>query len=85
MKLIIIHGPPAVGKLAVANEIASSTGFKVFHNHLSIDCDKAGIRFGTKPFGRTGRVHSCRNGCRGRSTKAVDLIYTFLLRGRPRG
>ena len=36
MKLIIIHGPPAAGKLTTANEIAAATGFKVFHNHLSI-------------------------------------------------
>ena len=38
MKLIFIYGAPAAGKLTVANEIARQTGFKVFHNHLSIDC-----------------------------------------------
>ena len=36
MKLLFIHGSPAVGKLTVANEIAKLTGFKVFHNHLSL-------------------------------------------------
>lgn len=50
MKLIIIHGPPAAGKLTVANEIAKLTGFKVFHNHLSIDFIKPVFEFGTPKF-----------------------------------
>ena len=37
MKLIIIYGAPAVGKLTVAKELAKSTNFKVFHNHLILD------------------------------------------------
>jgi len=35
MKLVFIYGPPAVGKLTVANALAKVTGFKVFHNHLT--------------------------------------------------
>ena len=50
MKLIIIYGPPAAGKLTVANAIAERTGIKVFHNHLSIDCVKPVIEFGTPAF-----------------------------------
>jgi len=37
MKLIIIYGPPAVGKLTVARELGRLTGFKVFHNHVALD------------------------------------------------
>ncbi len=33
MKLIFIYGPPAAGKLTVANELAKLTGYKVFSNH----------------------------------------------------
>lgn len=29
MKLLFLYGPPAVGKLTVANEISKLTGFKV--------------------------------------------------------
>jgi len=36
-KLLIIFGPPAVGKLTVANELAKTTDFKVFHNHMVDD------------------------------------------------
>lgn len=38
MRLLFLYGAPAVGKLSVAQEIARHTDFKVFHNHLSIDC-----------------------------------------------
>lgn len=50
MKLIFIYGAPAVGKLTVANELAAQTGFKVFHNHLSIDCIEPIFPISTKSF-----------------------------------
>jgi hypothetical protein len=34
MKLVIIYGPPAVGKLTVARALEKITGFKILHNHL---------------------------------------------------
>jgi broad-specificity NMP kinase len=37
MKIIIIHGAPAVGKLTVAEELSKITRYKVFHNHLVLD------------------------------------------------
>lgn len=37
MKLVILYGPPAVGKLTVGAELAELTGFKLFHNHLTTD------------------------------------------------
>ena len=37
-KVIFIFGPPAVGKMTVAQELAKTTGFKVFHNHAAIEC-----------------------------------------------
>ena len=37
MKLIVIYGPPAAGKLTVSKELSKITGYKVFHNHLAID------------------------------------------------
>src|SRR5262245_41342260 len=36
-RLLIIFGPPAVGKLTVARELANITSFKVFHNHMVDD------------------------------------------------
>ena len=37
MKFIVIFGPPAVGKMTVGYELARLTGFKLFHNHMTID------------------------------------------------
>jgi hypothetical protein len=37
MKLLLLYGPPAVGKLTIAKEIARLTGFKVFHAQLTVD------------------------------------------------
>lgn len=77
MRFIIIHGPPAAGKLTVANELASRTGFKVFHNHLSIDCIKPVFEFGSPPFNRLTeriRVETIAEAAR----SGVDLIHTFV-------
>lgn len=52
MNLIFIYGPPGTGKLTVAKKLASVTGYKVFHNHVSIDCAESVFEFGTKPFSR---------------------------------
>jgi len=38
MKLVFIYGLPATGKLTVARELESLTGYKLFHNHLVVDC-----------------------------------------------
>ena len=37
MKLIIILGPHAVGKMTVGQELAAITGLKLFHNHMTIE------------------------------------------------
>jgi hypothetical protein len=50
MKLIFIHGAPAVGKLTIARELAGLTGLRLFHNHLTVDLVSAVFDFGTEPF-----------------------------------
>ncbi len=37
MKLVVIYGPPAAGKLTVAKELEKITKYKLFHNHLVMD------------------------------------------------
>lgn len=37
MNLIFIYGPPASGKLTVAEKLAELTGYRVFHNHVTRD------------------------------------------------
>ncbi len=76
MKLIFIYGAPAVGKLTVARELDRLTGFKVFHNHLSIDCIEPIFDFGTPSFFKLIeliRVETVAEAAR----ENVNLIYTF--------
>lgn len=40
MKLIFIYGPPASGKLTIAEKLSERTGIPLFHNHLSRDLVK---------------------------------------------
>lgn len=76
MKLILLYGSPAVGKLTVANEIARLTDFKVFHNHLTIDAVVPVFEFGSKSFWKL--VHQFRIDTIAEAAREnVDLIYTF--------
>jgi len=77
MKLLILYGAPAAGKLTIATELAERTGFKLFHNHLSIDCVRPVFDFGTPPFLRlieTIRFSTIAEAAR----EGVDLIHTFV-------
>ena len=37
MKLVIIIGPPAVGKMTIGQALEKITDLKLFHNHMSIE------------------------------------------------
>jgi len=37
MKLVLMFGPQAVGKMTVGHELEKITGLKLFHNHMTID------------------------------------------------
>jgi hypothetical protein len=50
MKLIFLSGLPGVGKLTVAKELSALTGFKLFHNHLTVDLLISIFEFGSLPF-----------------------------------
>lgn len=47
MKLIILFGPQAVGKMTVGQSLANLTNFKLFHNHMSIDFVSQFFDYGT--------------------------------------
>jgi MoxR-like ATPase len=49
VELVVISGPPAVGKLTVGKELARLTGFRLFHNHLTVDLVASDFRSGTEP------------------------------------
>jgi len=49
-KLVYIYGPPAVGKLSVAQEVARLSGYRLFHNHLTVNALRSVFDFGSEPF-----------------------------------
>jgi deoxyadenosine/deoxycytidine kinase len=50
MKMIIIYGPPGVGKLTVSKHLALKTKFKLFHNHLTTDLIASLFKIWSDPF-----------------------------------
>ena len=52
MKFVIIFGPPAVGKMTVGYELEKLTGFKLFHNHMTIELVLNFFSFGEPQFHR---------------------------------
>ena len=50
MKLLLLHGAPAVGKLSIAKVLAEITSAKLFDNHAAIDVAKTVFDFGTPSF-----------------------------------
>ena len=52
MKFVIIFGPPAAGKMTVGYELAKLTGFRLFHNQMTIDLVLNFFSFGQPPFHR---------------------------------
>ncbi len=76
MKLIFIYGDPGTGKLTVARELQKLTGFKLFHNHLTVDL--ASSLFGYDNPDYFDYVRSLRLEAFERVAKAnISLIFTF--------
>ena len=52
MHLICLTGPPAVGKMTVGLAVCDLTGYRLFHNHMSIEPLLGVYEFGTPSFQR---------------------------------
>lgn len=50
--LIIVIGPPAVGKMTVGQALSDQTGYPLLHNHVSIEVALRFFEFGTDGFNR---------------------------------
>lgn len=48
MKLVIIFGPQAVGKMTVGQKLSKITDLKLFHNHMTIDLVGNFFDYGSK-------------------------------------
>lgn len=48
MKLVVIFGPQAVGKMTVGQELEKITDLKLFHNHMTIELVAPFFRYGSE-------------------------------------
>jgi chloramphenicol 3-O-phosphotransferase len=84
MRLIFIYGLPASGKLTVANQLASLTGYRVFHNHLTVDLLLPVFDFGSPSFVELREdiwLSVFEQACR---AQLSGLIFTFAPEGTVR-
>ncbi len=56
MKLVIVCGPPAAGKMTVGRELGKLTGYKLFHNHMSLELVNQFFDWSTPPFKRLDKL-----------------------------
>ena len=52
MHFVFVFGPPAVGKMTVGRALAARTGYKLLHNHMTVEPVLEIFEFGSPPFGR---------------------------------
>jgi hypothetical protein len=76
MRLVFVYGPPAVGKLTVSLELAALTGFKVLHNHLTVNPIVAIFPRGSPSYSRLLREFRVRM-LEEAALSAIDLIATW--------
>jgi hypothetical protein len=80
MKLIVIYGPPAVGKLTVAKELEKLIGFKLFHNHLTTNIARLIFKISSKKIAlhRKLRLVCIEAAAEGN----INLIFTYCYAGK---
>jgi hypothetical protein len=77
MKLIFLHGMPGVGKLTVGTELARLTGYKLFHNHLTVDLVSSLFEFGSQPFVELRERIWLDTFAQASAAELEGLIFTF--------
>lgn len=78
MKLIFLYGPPAAGKYTIAKAVAEQTGYKLFHNHLTIDLLKSVLTFGTPDFFRLSQKIRLDIFEQAAKENVPGIIFTFV-------
>ncbi len=77
MRLLVIFGPPAVGKMTVGRAVAARSSFRLFHNHAVIEPLLEVFDFGTPPF-MTLMGEWRRRVVEEAADSGTDLLVTFV-------
>jgi hypothetical protein len=78
MKLVLLFGPPAVGKMTVGQELAKATGLKLLHNHMTIELLLHFFEFGSKEFSHLNSVFRNEIFNAVAASELPGLIFTFV-------
>lgn len=76
--LLIVLGPPAVGKMTVGRAIADRSAFRLFHNHHSIEVLLEVFDYGTPEFRRLNTEIRSRV-IEEAAAAGTDLVFTFVM------
>jgi shikimate kinase len=82
MRLVFLYGPPAAGKLTIGRELANLTGFRLFHNHLTVNLAREIFDFGSEPFQRLVDDLRLRVLTAAAQSGLPGLIFTYVYGGR---
>ena len=77
MRLLIISGPPAVGKMTVGRAVTDRSDFRLFHNHHTIEMLLDVFDYGTPAFG-TLNSEFRRRVVEEAAASGADLIFTYV-------
>lgn len=78
MQLVVMFGPPAVGKMTVGRELARLTGYRLFHNHMTVEPVLDLFEFGSPPFTRLVDEFRRRILEEAASSDLPGLVFTFV-------
>lgn len=58
--LLVLFGPPAVGKMTVGRAVCARTDFRLFHNHMTIEPLLETFGYGSPQFNRLNDAFRCQ-------------------------
>ncbi|MGA9746811.1 MAG: hypothetical protein WBQ50_05090 [Nocardioides sp.] len=77
MRLLVMFGPPAVGKMTVGRAVAARSSFRLFHNHAVIEPLLEVFDYGTPAFMKL-MAEWRRRVVEEAAASGTDLLLTFV-------
>ena len=78
LNLIVVFGPPAVGKMTVGQELSRLTGYPLLHNHMTVDLVRQFFDFGTSQYDRLVPAFRQMLVAEAAASNLSGLIFTFV-------
>ena len=78
MHLVVLFGPPAVGKMTVGHELCRLTGYRLFHNHMTIEPFLGVFDYGTPSYRRLSAELRQRIFEEAIASDLPGLVFTFV-------